>query len=269
MWKRFSTYAIIVNGLAGVATAFLPYWTAASQLLKLNVPGEIQNAVFTVIGVHVTLLLITLTLLLLEQRDELTTAVTRIEQAVKGPAVRKLRDEDFYTEFLQAAKQARSSVCICYFGPHPPTTVPDAHRKKYYLAMRALMKKRGDDIRVRRLLRHSAENEKWAAEEVKKLLGKPKVDFALLTDLDPTNAKNVMPLALSVQIIDRKQAWLVAIRSHEQIGEHRDLVIEGSDVPEALQEYFDRLWHHADMILENGNLTPSGKALFERLGMNA
>jgi hypothetical protein len=134
----------------------------------------------------------------------------------------------------------------------------------YYRQMHQLMRKRGNEVRFRRLLRQSSGNEAWAADVVRKLVGIPRVDLALLKDLDPENPDNAMPLALSVQIVDQSAVWLVAVQSHEQIGEYRDVVVEGGELPKVMQLYFDRLWGHADVILESGNLTPDGKALVER-----
>lgn len=267
MWKRPSTYVTGMALIAATSTALLPYWPKAVAVLGLNDPSRLQSVVFTLIGIHSALLVGTLTFRLLEQRHELQAAATRIEEAVRGPRVRKLRDEDFYTEFLQAARRARSSVCICYFGPDSPDSVPDRERKAYYTKMRLLMRKRGNQVRFRRLLRWSDANERWAGSEITRLLGSPRVDFALLRDLDPTTPKNVMPLALSVQIVDQEVAWIVAVQSHEQIGEFRDAVVEGGDLPCMLQLYFDRLWTHAEVILENGRLTPKGQELLNRLGM--
>src|ERR1051325_4828746 len=114
----------------------------------------------------------------------------------------------------------------------------------YYRQMHQLMRKRGNEVRFRRLLRQSSGNEAWAADVVRKLVGIPRVDLALLKDLDPENPDNAMPLALSVQIVDQSAVWLVAVQSHEQIGEYRDVVVEGGELPKVMQLYFDRLWGH-------------------------
>jgi hypothetical protein len=266
MWKRTSTWVAILTILAAVATGALPYFPRVVDMLRLSDAEQLQRVIFSVIAIHVALLTGNLSLRLIELRQDFQAAISRIETAVQGPTVRRLRDHDFYNEFLQAAKGAKTSVCICYFAPHPPSAVPDRERQAYYRAMRALMTKRGDQIRFRRLVRRSPDNERWAADEVRRLIGKPRLHFALIDDLD---AQHEMPLALSVQIVDDERAWLVAVQSHEQIGPYRDLAIEGSDLPKMLQLYFERLWRHADVILDNGILTPSGHALFQRLGIEA
>jgi hypothetical protein len=261
MWKRPSTYVILVTALASVGIGLLPYWPPIVAVLRLNEPGQVQNAVFAAVGIGLGLLTAVLSVLLLEQRHMLESSLTAIQAASRAGAVRLIRDDQFYAEFLQAARLASSTVCICYFGPRAPVSVADTDRKAYYRKIHRVMVNRSGEVKFRRLVRRSPENEAWVATAAEALDGTPRLDIALINDLDETK---LMPLALSVQIIDQQKAWLVAVQSHEQIGDYRDVAIEGGDLPKVFQLYFDRLWREAEVILDSGMLTTAGKALIAR-----
>ena len=70
-----------------------------------------------------------------------------------------------------------------------------------------------------------------------------------------------MPLSLSVQLIDSKQSWLVALETHEGSRGFRDIYIESEDFNVALSTYYDRLWARCEDLLNEGRLTSQGEAL--------
>jgi hypothetical protein len=68
-----------------------------------------------------------------------------------------------------------------------------------------------------------------------------------------------MGLALSVQVIDEKHAWLVALNSHEREARFRDMYINNVDGAVALNRYFMRLWDLSTVVLRNGQVTDAGQ----------
>jgi hypothetical protein len=167
--------------------------------------------------------------------------------------VRKLRDDEFYSQFLDAAKGARSVVNIMYLATYPPDDVPTDERQFYYSALLQLIKKR-PQVRFRRIVRTSAKNRSWVTEMISLLREVPNADVAILKESE----REPMPLALSVQVIDGEKTWLVAVGSHERVADYRDLYIENRDVAATMQQYYDRLWGKATKLLDSGRITSEG-----------
>lgn len=72
-----------------------------------------------------------------------------------------------------------------------------------------------------------------------------------------------MPLSLSVQLIDSKQSWLVALETHEGSSRYRDIYIESEEFNAAMGTYYDRLWARAERLMNQGQLTPTGNSIIE------
>jgi hypothetical protein len=194
---------------------------------------------------------------LLDQHDD-----EKFRKAVEARLSRfmlaqQMRAQDFYPQFRTAMGAATSHVYICYFAPYPPSARAHVDRKRYYAELPDFVRSH-PDVQVFRLVRRTKENLPWVIEMSEALKGLPNAHLALLKDLPE---KETMPLALSVQTIDGKKVWLVAVESHEPKGLYRDLYVEGEDLAQAMEVYYKRLWAHAVPILDAGAITSKGERI--------
>lgn len=170
------------------------------------------------------------------------------------------RDDEFYRRFIEAARNASHTVCISYFAPYPPNKTHDDDRKKYYTEILELIKKK-KGIRFRRIVRDAKEMEPWIATHMSEISGQANADLAMIRD----SSNEDSPLALSVQIIDDKKTWFVAVSSHERKAEFRDLYLENDTVGKTMREYHERLWEKATVLVDSGRFTPEGTKYMARV----
>jgi hypothetical protein len=236
-----------------VATKFIP---GAAKLWHTEDAQTFYSVLVTFVGIQLVLMTGTLVLLVTTQGSELSAVV---KAALPGTEVRRMKDFEFYEHFQAAAEQADHSVRIAYFAPYPPTDVTYKERRKYYDAILSLMKQRSK-VNFKRIVRSSPKNDPWVASLVRELQGRPNVDLAVLTrDLGP---ESELPLALSVQVIDKNKVWVVATGSHETQNEFRDVFIQNSDFAAAMTEYYDRVWSVSERLLDRGRVTEQGHRFF-------
>ena len=191
-------------------------------------------------------------LFLLRERDTVTLH-NRLLECFPQAKVKKLKEDEFYADFLKAAKFAEHFVNIMYLAAYPPDEVQDNVRKDYYSEIVKVIKKR-PAVRFRRVIRNSSKNREWISELVQELRDTSNADIAILKETE----KEEMPLALSVQIVDNSKVWIVAIGSHERVRDFRDLFIENEDVALAMQQYYERIWQRSTKLLDSGRITDDG-----------
>lgn len=231
-------------------TKFIP---GAAGLWHTDDAPKFYSALATFVGIQLILTSATLLLFLRSQMGEVTQ---KIESALSDREIRSMKDYEFYQHFLTAAEQAEYSVRIAYFAPYPPTDVNYKNRRKYYESMLQLMQQR-PKVNFRRIVRKSPKNSRWIAELIRQLEGRPNVEIAVLTRDLPSNTE--LPLALSVQLVDRDKAWIVAAGSHETQEQFRDVFVRDVDVATSLGKYYDRLWDISEKVLDHGRPTESAQ----------
>jgi len=253
---------IVVTLLLELLLALTPFIPATAQIWHREDPTRFYGTLATFVGIQFTILTAALGLLALNVSNEVNTRIAGLELKLPHTIVKRLRDSQFYTEFRAAVESAQHSVRICYFAPYPPSEVAYDDRRKYYREILDLMKKKRD-VAFKRIIRHSPANEVWIADLLRELEGRPNNDLAVLRADIPVD--NVMPLSLSVQVVDEDKTWLVAIHTHEREGEFRDIYVENPDVALGITGYFDRLWAKSVTVLDHGRITPEGQELRVRV----
>lgn len=188
------------------------------------------------------------------ERNEVSHALSEQRLFLGNQAGERLRDDQFYEQFLLAIVNATSYVYISYFAPTSPLEDLATHRRRYDSRLLALIRKR-TNIRFRRLVRDTPSNRQWLSAFLKVVKRRANVDIALLPE--PSLAE-YMPMALSVQIVDGKECWFVAIESHDRVGEYRDIHMKGEVLSQAMTKYYDRLWAQATPVLTSGRLMSTG-----------
>jgi hypothetical protein len=227
--------------------------------LKLLLPAEPTSREqlewqIQVIGGGFTFLTICIGAIFLSQEKEYGDFRDSLKKALPVTTVTKLRDDEFYTDFLFAAKKATSSVSIMYLAPWPPDQTNDQARLEYYGDLLNLIRRKRD-VRFNRIMRQTPDTKPWIENLIRELVGCPNASLAVIRESETEE----MPLSLSTQIIDNSRIWLVAIGDHERRGTYRDLFIENEKIAEAMQIYFDRLWKRGKVLLNVGQITADGQ----------
>src|SRR5207302_795339 len=141
-----------------------------------------------------------------KESEEMKQLRTDLAQKVPGLELRRITDEQFYTDFLHAAQHAGAEVRICYLAPYPPGKIRNPSREQYYQQLLTIIKN-NPHVTFRRIVRKTPENEAWVNQLLSDLAGCRNAHIALLDDLP---ADKDMPLALSVQTVDSRHVWFVA-----------------------------------------------------------
>jgi hypothetical protein len=237
-----------------------PFIPITSQYWRTSDTQQFYAVFATAVGIHLILLTAAITLILLKESSDARDRLDAMAEAMPGATVKALTDYDFYVHFKGAAEQAEHSVWIAYLAPYPPAAVASKDRKKYDDEMIALMKRR-TKVNFRRIIRYTSANRKWVADLIQNLQGRANVDIAVLKRDLPENEE--MPLALSVQVIDKNKVWIVAAGAHEMKQAFRDVYIQSGDVAAAMIEYYDRIWQKSVSVLDNGRITKGGRELLD------
>ena len=246
--------------VAQILLAVTPFIPATATYWRTDDPREFYGVLAGFVGIQLILLTAAITLILMKESSDAEGRLKALKEAMPGAIVKRLKDFQFYVHFRNAAEQAEHSVWIAYFAAYPPKDVASKERKKYDEDMLALMKHR-TRVNFRRIIRHSSANREWVAELIAALRDRANVDIGVLTRDLPENEE--MPLALSVQVVDKDKVWIVAAGSHQTKQTFRDVYIENSDVAEAMIEYYDRIWQKSVVVLDHGRITTEGEKMIE------
>lgn len=250
VWVAIATFAV---QLFLTLTPFVP---ATQQFWHSGSPEEFYGKLTAFMGVQLLLLATAVTLILIKGLKDQQDSFSEMRSALPLTVVKTLDDAGFYNDFRAAVSAAENCVRIAYLAPYPPVEVPDRNRKKYYEEILDLMKER-NAVTFKRLIRASQKNRPWVIELLKDLKGRANVELAVLTRDLPD--EDVMPLTLSVQVVDSDKTWLVAIASHENERSFRDIYIQNNYVATGMTDYFDRIWRVSETLLDRGRITPKGE----------
>ena len=248
--KRFSLFLVLAIQVALSASPFVPIvrkdiWSAQTSV------NAFASTLAAYVGLQFVCLgaLIGLALLDLEQQTKKSTnSFATLLQLHTPLQARRLKEGDFYKEFLGNCMKARHYVKICYFSAVPPDHGAPSSREAYYKEMIRVMKHNPTTV-FKRIIRDSTANRSWAEQLAIQLGNTTNCSIAMLKDMDESHT---MPLALSVQIIDGTDSWLVAVAEHAGSDMYRDLAISNLLVAEAFDKYFDRLWDLSTIVFQPG-----------------
>lgn len=157
-----------------------------------------------------------------------------------------LSSEQLYRELRSAAESSKSRIYTTYMGDRDPKLGATASKIKYFQIMEELPKKR-PNLTVRRIVRVTKENARWAEGLARVYSGQGNVSIALLLLADGT------PIPLSVQMYDNSKTFLVRIANRPP-GHPRDIAISSASVVDVLDGYYDSLWSASRVVVDSGRL---------------
>jgi hypothetical protein len=247
-----------------VGLALLPWLPGVSSIIPAEPSPKVAlDTTIAVVGAHVAILVAYVAAMFAadaneqgKEHDALRDDHKQIIAGVERGEVRQLRDDQFYADFLKHAQKAQSYVYISYFSTLSPDQSQSHSIRDYYDEILKTIKKTGS-VRFRRLVRDTESNRAWLRKLIPQLDGRHNADLGLVGNM----GSEVMPIALSVQVVDGKYSWLVATRAHDRIGEYRDVFIDDEIIGGELCVYHQRLWSQCAKLLESGIVTDTGKQL--------
>lgn len=241
--------------LLNLAIAFFPVIPVLKTVLPSTPTAKEQlDAYFLVVGLSLATISAMIGLLLYQESDDRRKGEKGLEKSIRAMSGSALADHEFYGDFLHAVSRADRFVCITYLAPYPPDEAASAERQAYYRDLSARIRT-STEVRFRRIVRETPRTREWIGRLLTENSGIHNLSIAIL-DEQPDVA---MPLALSVQIVDGIDVWFVAIRSHEQTTNYRDVHINSPAVAEGMVDYYDRLWARSKMVLDSGRITQDGR----------
>lgn len=253
-----SWVVFIIVMLVEILLALSPFIPGLKDILKsaLQTADPLEITV-SLTGIYAVLVTLFLGAGYASIRESLLRTQTGIENSLTAKsAVKVLRDDEFHDDFLIACRRANSHVCITNLSPKPIYFDASEERKRYLLDLvREIQNK--PRVQFRRLMRETSDNLDLAEDLLSKLQGVTNSHIALLSD----SGKEDNPLALSVQIVDDHDSWLVALSSHERQSSYRDVHVHDKIFTQALHKYYERLWDRGTVILDSGVVTERGNQL--------
>lgn len=250
-WKRNFLIGTAICEFMLSVSPFIPFvreniWAPATSI------SSFASTLATYVGLEFLLLSLLVGLLLLDFKSEAKEDIKNFGDLLNRYTplhVRQLGENQFYKEFLGCCVSASHYINICYFSPRPPAVGGGTERVLYYSRIASVMQD-NPGTRFRRLVRDTEANRKWVLELAEALSGTHNCSIALLRDQDQSVE---LAYALSVQVVDGRVAWLVAIAEHSGAEFFRDIAIENEQVAGMLSKYFDRLWQQAEVVFKPGD----------------
>jgi hypothetical protein len=263
---KLSRWLLLGVFVLQVAVALLPVLPFLARALPEN-PNlrTILDYQITVFGIQFALLTayLGITSWLYESASE--SRSEKLLNAINAPEIGRLREHDFYEDFLRAAKKAAVRVDIMYLALNAPDETKHEERRDYYTRLLRTIAS-AKHVRFRRIIRNSDNNRQWLATLLPQLAECcPNADIGILRE----TGKEEMPLSLSVQLIDSDHTWFVALETHEGSSGYRDVYVCSRDFNAAMSGYYERLWKRSDCVLNQGRLTSEGQRIIEEFDNSA
>jgi hypothetical protein len=169
------------------------------------------------------------------------------------PGVRALVDREFYRNFGGEIRQARVGVAMAHLDTHPPHRERKTEAGEYYAHLAETIKS-NPQTGYRRVERASREKHDWLRELVDTYANVPNFSLGVLL-LPPTERRTGL---ISVQLVDDREAILVAVAEHYSSSGARDVWITDPAVTSLWKGYYDdTLWRPALKVIDSGRLNKS------------
>ena len=162
----------------------------------------------------------------------------------KGLArVEPIPEGEFYAKFSAALRTARRRVKLSYMSNRSPLDSRDPTMKNYYEKLPGIIKKMGPDVEFKRLIRAVPGLGNWIEQMVAQLTDVSNFSLGCLVDSEP-ESDNVP--VVSIQCVDDRQVFFVAVGEQQESSGRRDLYVESEDLCNVWSQYYERLWRNAN-----------------------
>lgn len=182
-----------------------------------------------------------------KQKKELSSTVEKL------PKIELLHEEEFYARFPYHIHTATRNVDLAHLALESPLQDIKPEQSDYYKSLKKSVKS-NSRVTFRRVERVSKDKAEWLQQLVTGFTGQTNFSLYCLVD-DESTRNNEMSDLLSVQLIDDKHLFIVALLEHTSTKGHRDIYIRDEGVTGFFREYYKgRLVDKSVPIIVNGQL---------------
>lgn len=244
-YLRVGIGMLVCQALIAILVFFIP--TINAWIRSIN-SGEL---IVGFISLQAAIISVGLTALQFAEAEKRRQFEEKFIDGVKDVAYcRKLSVYEFSDLILGEMERCRVGADISYFGNTPPTESPNKRLTKSYDKANAIIRQRAHDaVSFRRIIRLTKANWPWIQQLAQQLVGVANYSMAVLEDSGDA-IRN--PLAVSAQIIDNEDSYLVAVHEHGDYLPYRDVMVTSPILAEALSVYYDRLWSRSMPVVQEG-----------------
>lgn len=175
-----------------------------------------------------------------------------VKKSLTKGVAEPLYQEEFYGRFEAEIAKAQRTVDITHLDVQLPGVQANrnSQTEKYFKNFSKIIKQH-PNIAFRRVERCSPAKLEWVEQLASQLQGKSNFSLAFL---DTTSSEPKLP-EVSVQIIDSKRVFVVAVGRHSDNHGYRDLVIVDENIARLWLSYYDEvLWNRSIVIIQSGRL---------------
>ncbi len=186
-----------------------------------------------------------------------------LDRKFKGLArVEPISEGEFYARFSAALRTARTRVKLSYMSYKSPLDTRDPIMRDYYQKLPNLVRKIRSDLEFKRLIRAVPGIRNWLEQMVTELKDVPNFSLACLVDNQP-ESDNIT--TVSVQCVDDNKVYFVAVGEQQESTGRRDLYVESEDFGKVWNQYYERLWRSAIVVIDRGRIDPANLAKVRQL----
>lgn len=228
----------------------------------IGIMGDITENILSIkvyMGVYCVYITIELNAMRKEYAD-------RILEYVRNPligigtlsAITHLNEQSFYSQLEYIiSNEAITRVWISYMHDQRPSNLIGTKQYQYYSNFKKLVKKH-QDVTFKRLILASVDALEWIAEIATELEGQQNFNLAVYVDGGDSRASR----PLSIQCIDDKYTFLVAVHEEEQTSGRRDILVKDVEFTGKFSKRYSELYDCSVSIVEAGKFD---RERFEKL----
>lgn len=161
-----------------------------------------------------------------------------------------VHEREFYALWAAQFASGTQNIDITHLGAHPPSSKQSVSQDGYFDNFPRAVKK--SDATIRRVERITSHKLDWIQKLIDEL-GSNKAPRFSLAAFEDKAGDGEMPFAISVNRIDDRYGWIVAMAEQRSTQGTRDLFITSPPGVELLGTYFtERLWNQSTPLVESG-----------------
>ena len=245
MWVVIGAEVLLIGG---------KLWEPAANIIFPGAPEESFRAFVKYQFILLATLIPATTLAIVEASKEhfekIAAGIDKILKTLKSPRLEVLSQDEFYQEFRKQVTKAKSIVDISHLDTFPPGSeaLRNSESETYYNNFVSMVKN-NHNVEFRRVERFSTEKIPWIRKLIDGLSDERNFSLHCLA---LTMSERKLPY-MSVQIIDKRISFIVAVAKHTDAHYPRDILMEGGDISEMWLKYYNSmLWEPSIPIIEHG-----------------
>ena len=175
-----------------------------------------------------------------------------LENPLKGinsmSSISHLDEDLFFARFKTILKyEAKIHVRMSYMHDAPPKPYNKTSQEEYRKAIKEIVEKK-EKVRFEYVILLSDANKEWIKERINEFKGLKNYNLHVYE-----NNSNMIP-PISIQCIDMKYVFLLALESEKRIIQERDVLIKDEKLVDKFNHYHTRILKNSISIITDGDL---------------